>query len=179
MQDQLIAPDAPVFVTDKGLQNLRDQLAAKRAAYADVCEQRRVAFELSGDGWHDNPEFNRMQQLEANLNHVIKLLTERLERARCVEVHDGGRPLARVGLGSVVTLQRWYEDDRDCKAETWEITGFEETDLASRRLAYNAPLAKAVLGLSAGDMAEGIVIGDSRCDLEVLSLHRSRAAAGL
>lgn len=48
-----------IFLTENGFANLKTALACKQAEYADVREQRQVAFERPGDGWHDNPEFNR------------------------------------------------------------------------------------------------------------------------
>lgn len=66
-----------------------------------------MAFELSGDGWHDNPEFNRMQQLEANLNHTLKALSDRLEEMKFIEIHDAMRNTQQVEIGSVVHLCRF------------------------------------------------------------------------
>lgn len=169
----------PVLVTAVGFAKLQQQLAHKQQEYAQVREHRQVAFELSGDGWHDNPEFNRMQQLEANLNHTVKTLGEQIEQARVIEIVEGMRPLHDVAIGAVVCLQRWAEDADQPTTETWEIVGFEETDLPTQKLAYNAPLAAAVYGLHVGDVAESIRIGSRLWDIEVLALYPSRQAAGL
>ena len=66
------------WMTAKGLAQLQQLLQEKQMVYAEIRDQRQLAFELSGDGWHDNPEFNRMQQFEANINHQVKELTERI-----------------------------------------------------------------------------------------------------
>lgn len=167
------------FVTESGLVDLQQLLADKKLEYAQVCEYRKQAFELSGDGWHDNPEFNRMQQLEANLNHLIKELSGRLERTRCYEVQEGQRPVNQVSIGSVVALKRWSDDDTDPVPEIWEITGYDQTVLPQRQLAYNSPLAQAVFGLLEGDFAEDFVVAGRVWDIEVIHLYPSRLAAGL
>lgn len=130
-----------VLMTATGYNNLVERLKEKQKEYEQVCEHRQVAFELSGDGWHDNPEFNRMQQMEANLNHTIKTLTDRLQMIKFVEIQDGMRNCQKVSVGSVVHLRRYdLEDDRELD-EIWEIRGFDETDIEKKHLAYNAPLA--------------------------------------
>ncbi|MBK6757388.1 MAG: hypothetical protein IPG70_07080 [Moraxellaceae bacterium] len=53
---------------------MQQQLQQTEARYLEVCEQRRIAHDLSGDGWHDNPEFNRQQQMEAFFEWRAKAL---------------------------------------------------------------------------------------------------------
>ena len=168
-----------IYVSPKGYQQLQAQLQAKQTEYAQICEQRQEAFELSGDGWHDNPEFNRMQQMEANLNHAIKTLTERLQQARVLEIEDGKRNMQQVSIGSVVQIQRISVEGNEEQIECWEITGFEETCIKQKQLAYNAPLASVIMGLSEGDVAEAQMIGNRRWDIEVTQLYASRKTAGI
>jgi transcription elongation GreA/GreB family factor len=167
------------WMTTTGFENLKKQLVDKEQEYAQVREYRQCAFEMSGDGWHDNPEFNRMQQLEANLNHTIKLLTDRISMTRLIDITDASRPLHQVGVGSVVQLGRWADHRTDCITECWEIVGFDETQVGQRQLAYNAPLAAAVFGLHVGDIADDLKIGSTIWDIEILALYPSRFAAGL
>lgn len=165
-----------IYVTQQGYQKLQQQLSAKQQEYAQVREHRQVAFELSGDGWHDNPEFNRMQQLEASVNHAVKTLTERLQNTRIIDIHDGMRTCHKVAIGSVVQIIRYALEQDETLTETWEIAGFDETDLPRRKLAYNAPLAAAIMGLQPGDMAEELQIGARQWDIEVIALHPTRIA---
>lgn len=165
------------WMTAQGLKQLQTLLQQKQAAYADVCEQRQLAFELSGDGWHDNPEFNRMQQMEANLNHQLKALSERINQVRLVEIYDGMRNLNKIDIGSIVRWARWVGDEA-CE-EVWEIRGYDETDISTQVLGYNAPLAQAIMGLQAEDYVEELNIGGQIFDIEIVALHRSRLEAGL
>lgn len=170
---------SPIYMTQIGYQQLLAKLAEKEQEYEQVREHRQVAFELSGDGWHDNPEFNRMQQLEANLNHTLKSLSDRLEGLKMIEIHDGMRNVQQVEIGSIVHLRRYdVSDDRE-QDEIWEIRGFDETDIAKKQLAYNAPLAESILHLHVGDVAEAVAIGSRQFDIEVVQLFPNRIVAGL
>ena len=162
-----------IYMTDTGFDKLKAQLARKQAEYAEIRDHRQIAFEMSGDGWHDNPEFNRQQQLEANLNHTVKSLTERLQAARPVRIDPNNRPTAHVAIGSLVDIIRWnlnVADDQGL-AETWEITGFDETDIEAGKIGYNAPLAKAIIGLQEGDTSDELPLGNQVWEIEVVALH--------
>src|SRR5690606_39256646 len=113
-----------VWMTQIGYQQLLDKIALKEKEYAQVRDHRQVAFELSGDGWHDNPEFNRMQQLEANLNHTLKNLADRLDSMKIIEITDSMRRLDTVEIGSIVSLRRYDLDNDLMSEETWEIRGY-------------------------------------------------------
>ena len=168
-----------VYVTPQGYEQLQQQLKYKQLEYTQICQHRQVAFELSGDGWHDNPEFNRMQQLEANLNHMVKKLSERLQFARIVEINDAMRSTQQVAIGSVVEINRYALQGNDEMTEIWEIVGFDETNLAQAQLAYNAPLAQAIIGLQVGELAEELQLGSKLWEIEVVKFYPNRRAANM
>ena len=66
-----------------------------------------------------------------------------------------------VGIGSTVgfTLRG--------KAQTMTITGHDEADPAQGKIAFSAPLARALLGLSASDMAD---FGGAEDAIEIVSV---------
>lgn len=168
-----------ILMTQVGYKNLLAKIAEKEKEYDQVRDHRQVAFELSGDGWHDNPEFNRMQQLEANLNHTLKTLNDRLDLMKLIEIHDGMRNVQRVEIGSIVHLRRYDLADDSVQEEIWEIRGFDETNIQLNHLAYNAPLAEKIIHLHVGDVAEEVHIGSRHFDIEVLELFKSREKAGI
>ncbi len=159
-----------LLLTPAGLARLQKRLAKKFDEYADIRAQRQVAFELSGDGWHDNPEFNRAQQMEANCNREIKKLNDMLVKAQVVDIADGARPTASIEVGSRVTFKRWGENG-PAEPETWLIGGHGDSDPKQRVVAYDAPLGAALYGLRAGEYAEEVQLGDQIVDLEVIALH--------
>jgi transcription elongation factor GreA len=162
-----------IYMTETGFENLKALLARKKQEYADVRDHRQVAFEMSGDGWHDNPEFNRQQQLEANLNHTVKELTERLQHARPVNIDPNNRPTSNVAIGSLVSITRWNLNNNSDTGltETWEIVGFDETDIEAAKIGYNVPLAKSIIGLQVGDVSDELVLGSQVWEIEVTAIH--------
>ena len=54
----------------------------------------------------------------------------------------------KVGIGTTVTFTL-----RD-KQQTMTITGHDEADPANNKIAFSSPLARALLGISAGDFAD-------------------------
>lgn len=163
-----------IYLTEYGFEQLKDLLARKQQEYAQVRDARQVAFELSGDGWHDNPEFNRQQQMEANYNHLVKELTERLAKAKLIKIIEGYRPVKCVDIGSWVTITRWDLESNESIKEQWEIVGFNETDTDNKKIAYNAPLAQAIMGLEEGEFSEELVLGSKTWEIEVNNLSKAR-----
>jgi transcription elongation factor GreA len=165
--------DGPVYVTPLGLERLNARLAELRRRHEEICEQRTVAHELSGDGWHDNPHLNYLQQMEANSTWKIRELEELVARARIVEIEDGRRPTERIRLGSVVTLSSQDPVTGDEREQTVEIVGHQESDQKLGRVAYDAPLGRALLGRRAGDFFE-VRLPEGRVEVEILELHADR-----
>lgn len=168
-----------ILMTQVGYENLLTKITEKEKEYDQVRDHRQVAFELSGDGWHDNPEFNRMQQLEANLNHTLKTLNDRLDVMKFINIHDAMRNVQQVEVGSIVQLRRYDLADDSEQQEIWEIRGFDETNIKLKHLAYNAPLAEKIMHLHVGDVAEEVQIGSRHFDIEVLALFKTRENAGI
>ncbi|UOP05014.1 GreA/GreB family elongation factor [Conchiformibius kuhniae] len=163
-----------IYLTENGFKRLQSLLQKKQEEYDQVRAARQAAFELSGDGWHDNPEFNRQQQMEASLNHTIKELTDRLAQARLVVITEGARPVGEVAIGSWVSISRWNVRGNERIDEQWEIVGFDETDADCRQIAYNAPLAKAIMGLKTGDLSEELSLGNQTWEIEITALSKNK-----
>lgn len=174
MQTHSKPDDAPIYVTREGLERLRARLAEQLRRHEEICEERTIAHELSGDGWHDNPHFNYLQQMEANSTWKIRELERLIARARVVEVDEGRRPTRRVRLGSVVTLSLYNLDTEEEREQTLEVVGHQETDPQRGRLAYDSPLGRALLGHEPGDVFE-LDLPEGRLEVEVVALHPDRS----
>lgn len=161
-------------MTEVGFHNLEQLLSRKTDEYAEVRQRRQMAFELSGDGWHDNPEFNREQQMEASLNHLVKELMERLANAKLVEIIEGQHPKNCVAIGSAVKIIRYNITSNSHSEEYWEIVGYDETDIENHKLGYNVPLAKAIMGLKPGEISDEVLIGKATWEIEVCELFSYR-----
>ena len=167
-----------IHVSPRGLQRLEERLEAQRSAHAALCKEREVAHELSGDGWHDNPHFNYLQQMEANSTWKIREFEQLIGSARVFQVEEGARPIHKVVLGSVVHYFLTDLKSGEEEAHRVELVGHEESDPAQGKVAYNAPIGRALLGLEEGDGGE-LRLPRGAFYLEVTELFPSRAAAGL
>jgi transcription elongation factor GreA len=165
-----------IHVTPRGLGFLRDELARVQSEYADLCGERTRAVELSGDGWHDNPYLNHLQQREAALNHEIARLLGLLASAVLLDPVPVPRPTNRTAIGSIVTCAVTDVRTGSEQRQTWEIVGYGETQRDLHRLAYNAPLARALLGCSAGDVVEATLPAGA-VEIEIVVLHSDWGAA--
>jgi transcription elongation factor GreB len=131
----LVVPRAPLpsgatnYVTASGLAALRRELSmleAERARRLAASPEAERAGEIAGWG-------ERIANLEARLQSAV--LVDPAELA-----HDEVRFSARVTLANEPGERRQYR-----------IVGVDEADAASGRIAFIAPLARALLGKRIGD----------------------------
>jgi len=66
----------------------------------------------------------------------------------------------------------YYEITGDEEDEVWEIVGYGETDAPKHQVAYNAPLASALIGLSKGGATEAQT-PRGLAEYEVLELYKN------
>ena len=53
-------------------------------------------------------------------------------------------------------------DENDGKHATYTIVGEDEADIRAGRIAYNSPIARALIAKSAGDVVDVVTPGGSR-----------------
>lgn len=125
-------PDGqPNYVTPRGM-------AALRAEHDDLARERA---RLEGaEGGED-----RTRALAA-VGMRLAALEERLASAQLVD--PAGQPHAEVRFGATVTLRSDAGEER-----RYTLVGVDEADAKAGRLAFVAPLARALLGKRAGDSA--------------------------
>ncbi len=167
-----------IFLSAQGLKMFQDRLEKQREAHAKICHEREVAHELSGDGWHDNPHFNYLQQMESNSSWKIFETQEILNHAKKYDVIEGQRPTKRVTYGSVVkcvVIDLKTDEERE---HVIEIVGYEEGNPNQHQVSYVAPLGKALMGLAEGDDRE-TRLPQGEVYIDSIKLFKSREDAGL
>ena len=144
---ETLLPDRPVsphpnFVTETGLKALEAKLEIAPKAYAaaqaieDVNERRRQAA---------NP---------------LRDLRYFAERVRTAQVMPGPASPDVVAFGSTVTFSRG-----DGRVQTYRIVGEDEADPKAGSMSFVSPVARALVGKSAGDV---VTVGDQ--ELEVVAI---------
>jgi len=141
-EEPVVAPRAPLpdgvpnYVTPRGLRLLRAELAG--------LEAERQGLE-GGDS--DDVERRRRRAI---VGTRLRDLQARLASAQLVE--PAGQPRDRVRFGARVTL-RTIDGERAGEERQLAIVGVDEADPAHGRVAFTAPIARAVLGREVGDSA--------------------------
>ena len=162
-EEPIIPPRAPVpagipnYVTPRGLRLLRAELAGLEA------ERHRLDADRS-----DEAEYRRRLAI---LTGRTSELAARLASAALVDPRRQPRDLVR--FGASVTL-RTVSGERAGEERRLEIVGIDEADAAHGRVAFTAPIARAILGRAVGDTA-ALDTPRGRDLLEVVSIDYAAA----
>jgi transcription elongation GreA/GreB family factor len=163
------------YVTAAGLSLLQRRIADLEGQLARIREEKAVAYTASGDCWHDNPGFNALEQQEDRLARELRGLRTTAAAAVLVVVDE--TQLSTVQIGSVVRCRRCREADDTEDEVTLEIVGFGEGDPLTGRIAYDTPVARALLGLARGQSRE-VRTPRGLVEYTVLGLATSRTEVG-
>ena len=128
-----LPPGMPNYVTPHGLGLLRAELVTLEAARAQA------------EANHDN-DTDRTHRLSLH-NGRLALLTERLGSARLVD--PASQPPKEVRFGATVTL-RTIGGGKVGFERKLTIVGVDEADVALGKVAFVAPIARAVQGTRLG-----------------------------
>lgn len=122
-----LPPGETNYVTATGLQALK-------------LEQEYLLKEISELNEDDDRERRRTLAI---LNGKLNLLKERLASARLIEKVDTDE----VRFGAEVT----YEIEGNPRPVTLQIVGVDEADVKQQKIAFTAPIAKALIGKQVGE----------------------------
>ena len=123
----------PNYVTPRGLRLLREEMAELEAQRSQV------------EANHSD-EADRTQQLTI-LNGRLSALSQRLAGAKLVDL--ASQPTDQIRFGATVTLKTHSGQHADLE-RTFTIVGVDEASVDEGRLAFVAPIARALLGASLG-----------------------------
>ncbi|MBF9236895.1 GreA/GreB family elongation factor [Hymenobacter sp. BT683] len=147
-----LPPGTPNYVTPTGLELLRAELVALEAERAQA------------EANHDN-DTDRTHRLSL-YNGRIALLTERLGSAKVVDPRT--QPPKEVRFGATVAL-RTVSGGKVGFERRFTIVGVDEADVAAGKVAFVAPIARAVLGAKLGKTAT-LKLGQQEEVVEIMSI---------
>lgn len=132
-----LPPGVPNYVTPRGVNLLRAEL--------NELETQRAHLQTV-----DVEDADRTRQL-AELNGRIGALNQRIASARVVDPHT--QPHDEVRFGATVVLRTQPTGNTATKAEERQLTivGVDEADAAQGRIAFTAPIARAMQGKRIGE----------------------------
>jgi transcription elongation factor GreA len=135
-------------LTRRGAELLKDELhrlkTVERHAVIQAISEARAQGDLS-----ENAEYDAAKDKQGFIEGRIQELESKLAVAQVIDPArldaDG-----RVVFGSTVDLE---DEDSGAKA-TYQIVGDDEADLKLGLISISSPMARALIGKEAGDMAE-------------------------
>ncbi len=139
---------ATIPLTQRGVDKLREELAnlknVERHAVIRAISEARAQGDLS-----ENAEYEAAKDKQGFIEGRIQEIESKLAAAQVIDPSaidaDG-----RVVFGSTVDL----EDEKSGAAVTYQIVGDDEADLKQGLISISSPIARALIGKSAGEIAE-------------------------
>ena len=139
---------ATIPLTRRGAEKLKEELqrlkSVERHAVIQAISEARAQGDLS-----ENAEYDAAKDKQGFIEGRILELEAKLAAAQVIDpssVDAGGR----VVFGATVDLE---DEDSGSKA-TYQIVGDDEADLKLGLISISSPIARALIGKEAGDVAE-------------------------
>ncbi len=147
---------ATVPLTVRGAEKLRAELqrlkTVERHAVIQAISEARAQGDLS-----ENAEYEAAKDKQGFIEGRIQELEGKLAAAKVIDpasLDAGGR----VVFGATVDL----EDESSGAGVTYQIVGDDEADLKHGLISISSPIARALIGKEAGDVAEYDAPGGTR-----------------
>ena len=139
--------NAKVPMTAEGFARLEEELKQlKNKARPEVI--RAIAEAREHGDLSENAEYHAARDRQSFIEGRVGELEDKIARAEVIDVSKlSGRT---VKFGAKVTL---IDEDTEEKL-TYQLVGEDEADVKQGRLAITAPLARAVIGKTVGDVVE-------------------------
>ena len=151
-------------LTKRGAELLREELhrlkTIERPAVIQAIAEARAQGDLS-----ENAEYDAAKDKQGFIEGRILELDSKLSMAQVIDPSslDAG---GRVVFGATVVLS----DEDSGNEVTYQIVGEDEADLKTGRISVSSPIARALIGKEAGDVASYKAPGGDRA-YEVLEMR--------
>ncbi len=150
-------------MTAAGFKALEDEIAhlksVERPAVIRMIAEARLHGDLS-----ENAEYHAAKERQAFIEGRVMDLEDKLSRADVIDVTKlSGKT---VTFGAVVTLE---DEDTGAKVK-YQLVGDLESDAKKGRISISSPIARALIGKSAGDTVEVSAPGGPR-SYEILKVE--------
>jgi transcription elongation factor GreA len=142
------------IITKEGLEEARKKLKELEERLRNVLSQKGEAYQIGGDGWHDNFTFEQLIRQEEALRFQISELKAFLRKAKIIKERVSGK---RVGIGSAVTLL--FDDGKQLE---YKIVGLMQSNPQKNYISYESPLGAAILGAKQGEKRKFIAGGKQK-----------------
>ncbi len=149
-------------MTTKGYQALqveiKDLKTVQRPQISEEIETARAHGDLK-----ENAEYHAAKEKQSFVEGRIKEVESRLSLAEVIDHTSLSGD--KVLFGATVTVE-----DIDGKSSTYQIVGRDEADLKMHKVSMSAPIARALIGKSVGDIAQVRLPKTGLKELEIISV---------
>jgi transcription elongation factor GreA len=150
-------------MTAAGYKALEDEIAhlksVERPAVIQLISEARLHGDLS-----ENAEYHAAKERQAFIEGRVMDLEDKLSRADVIDISRlSGKT---VKFGATVTLE---DEDTGAKVK-YQLVGDLESDAKKGRISISSPIARALIGKSAGDTVEVSAPGGAR-SYEILKVE--------
>jgi transcription elongation factor GreA len=136
-----------VPMTASGYERLREELrnlkSVERPAIIQLIAEARTHGDLS-----ENAEYHAARERQSFIEGRIGELEDKISRAEVIDVSKLSGKMVK--FGATVTIA----DEETDEESTYQIVGELEADVAAGLLSVTSPLARAIIGKTAGDQVE-------------------------
>lgn len=154
----------PTPMTRKGAEQIKQELqrlkSIERPAVIQAIADARAQGDLS-----ENAEYDAAREKQGFIEGRIADLESKLGTAQIIDPADLDAD-GRVVFGATVELT----DEASGDEITYQIVGDDEADLKQGLISVNSPIARALIGKEAGDVAKVAAPGGVR-HYEILAVH--------
>ena len=155
---------ATIPLTKRGAELLKEELhrlkTVERPAVIQAIAEARAQGDLS-----ENAEYDAAKDKQGFIEGRILEVEAKLSVGQVIDpasLNAGGK----VVFGATVDL----EEEESGDAVTYQIVGEDEADIKERKISVSSPLARAVIGKYAGDVAQVQAPGGMR-EYEILDVR--------
>jgi transcription elongation GreA/GreB family factor len=158
-----------VYITEKGKQILERKIAEQAIRVKEIQEEKSIAYTASGDGWHDNPGYNQLIQLEERAINELRAMEKRLSDSILWSSKE--RNTEKVQIGSIVCYKLTNIKTGKVLENTFEIVGSGESDLKNKQISYDSPIGNAIWEMSEGCEVE-VILPAGLSKIEIVRLYK-------
>jgi transcription elongation factor GreA len=143
-------------LTVKGAEMLREELRRLKSEARPRVIQAIAEARGHGD-LKENAEYHAAKEEQGFIEGRILEIESRLANAEVIDV-TSLKNTGRVVFGATVQLV----DESDGRSVSYQIVGEDEADIAAGRISITSPIARAMIGRNAGDVAVVAAPGGER-----------------
>ncbi len=136
-------------LTVKGRKKLENDIESLKAKLRRIREDKNYAYFNTGDNWHDNPMFVRLEQEEKQVYHELIQLKKLLQSAEIIDIAD--TKIEEVKIGAIFYARAQSVGEKTTKDYFIEIVGKAESDPAAQKISYDSPIGSKLEGKTRGD----------------------------